>query len=327
VLLSEHGVLDDAPADTTAYFSSAGPAASGGIKPDLVAPGANVIGAMSASADPRGSGRRGLFDSEQICLAHALTSACFVVDDFHAVSSGTSMAAPLVSGAVALLFQRNPTLDQERVRALLQAGTRALTGVIFRVQQVGPGALDLGRVLEVLDLDAGGGTPRTPGARSRLVFADTYVHPDDRWPLEGLAILRDDEDRVADGFSAERLVLVVDGGALASGLLRVAPGLHRFQVSAPAGSGGRTLSLSLRYDGREVAAASMPIAVDRSLATELAVARGGCGVAPPCRSPVGPSRSFALLGTVLMLGLARGRSLARQTMRARRVRAAQSSTT
>ena len=43
-------------------------------------------------------------------------------DDAHAVAVGTSMSSPLVAGVVALLLQKDPTLTQEKVLALLQAG-------------------------------------------------------------------------------------------------------------------------------------------------------------------------------------------------------------
>jgi len=278
VVFPQHGSLDDAPADTTGYFSGAGPSAAGGIKPDLVTAGANVIGAMAHNVDPRLGGQGGLFDQEDACLSHGYTGACYVADDFHAVLSGTSMAAPLVAGAIALLFERDPTLDQERVRTILQAGSRSLEGAVFSEQQVGAGALDLERVLEVLDLEAGGGQARDPGKRSRLVLADSLAHPDDGWPLEGLAVVRDDENHVAEHFAVDRLTLTADGGTLSRALVRVAPGLFRFAVTTPPGSGGRRLALSLRYDGRVLSQANVPIAVDRALADELPEALGGCRV-------------------------------------------------
>jgi subtilisin family serine protease len=288
VVFAQHGALDLAPVDTTAFFSGAGPAATGAIKPDLVAPGAQVIGALSRAADPRGAGRNGLFDLHDQCSQAGLAPSCFVVDDLHAVTSGTSMAAPLVAGAVALLFEADPSLDQDRVRALLQAGSRPLAGAIFSAEQVGPGALDLDGTLEAQHAESGIGTARDPGARSRLVLADSLAHPDEGWPLAGLAILRDDAGHVADGFDESGLTLAVDGGTV-PGLVRVAPGLYRFAVTTPSGSGGRELALSLRYDGRAIAARRVPIAVDPTLANAVPSAFGGCAVvaAPPGISSVG----------------------------------------
>jgi subtilisin family serine protease len=277
VVFAEHGALDDAPADTTAYFSGAGPSASGSIKPDLVAPGGHLVGALSRAADPRTGGRNGLFDLPQQCREAGFVSSCYVVDDLHAVTSGTSMAAPLVAGAIALLFEADPELDQERALALLQAGSRSLGGAVFSKQQVGPGALDLERTLEVLEFTTFTRAPRVPGRPSRLVLADALARPDAAWPLEGLAVLRDDDDRVADGFDPGGLSLAVDGGT-ASALDRVAPGLYRFAVTTPPGSGGRELAVALRFEGRTLASERVPIAVDRALATNVPSAFGGCAV-------------------------------------------------
>lgn len=278
VVFPAHGALDDAPPDTTAYFSGAGPTRTGGIKPDLVAPGGHVIGALARAADPRGAGRNGLFDLGAQCAERGFVPSCFVVDDLHAVTSGTSMAAPLVAGAVALLFEAEPTLDQERVRALLQAGSRGLSGAVFSDQQVGVGALDLERTLEVLEAEGGAGVAREPGARSRLVLADSIARPDVAWPLGGLALLRDDAGHVADGFAESGLSLAVDGGA-PSALARVAPGLYRFTLTTPPGSGGRELTVALRFQDRTLASERVPIAVDRSLATSTPSAFGGCALA------------------------------------------------
>lgn len=71
-------------------FSSRGPAADGLVKPDLVAPGAEVLSAM-----PGGG---------------------------YASLDGTSMAAPHLAGVVALMWSANPALvgDLERTRAILR---------------------------------------------------------------------------------------------------------------------------------------------------------------------------------------------------------------
>jgi subtilisin family serine protease len=280
------GALEQAPLDTTSYFSSAGPNALGGLKPDLVAPGAFVVGAMAANADPRDAGASGMFAGGAQCAAAGLAATCLLTDDFHAVSSGTSMAAPLVTGAIALLFQRDPSLDQDEVRALLQSGARRPEGVVLDEQQVGAGGLDLERTLEALEAgDAG----RSPGAGSALVLSQSFVHPDPAWPFEGLVQARDDAGRVADGFDESRLVVEVLGGSVRERLVRLAPGLYRFSAAAESGGGGRDLTVTLRFDGRVLVQKTLPIAVDSALATALPSARGGCSLAKGSRGALWPA--------------------------------------
>jgi MYXO-CTERM domain-containing protein len=302
VSMPSFGALAEAPPDTAAFFSSAGPNALGVLKPDLVAPGANVIGAMAAGADPRTPSAGGLFDDDGLCEAFGFAPQCFVVDDDHAVTGGTSMSAPLVAGAIALLFERDPTLDQTAVRAYLQAGARRLRGVVLDPSQLGAGALDLDRTLQAL---TEGMALRTPGRGSELVLSESYAHPDPSWPLQGLVELRDDAGDIVDGFDPRRLTLEPRGATFAEPLTRLAPGLWRFAVAAPAGSGGRTLTLTLRYDGRSVTARSLPIAVDRALSSGAVSARGGCALAGGGRAGSTPSAWLALFG--LALGLARRR--------------------
>ncbi len=292
-----HGALDDAPVDTTAYFSSAGPNALGSIKPDIVAAGANVVGAMSAAVDPRFT-QATLFASPGPCLEAGYTRDCYVVDDRHAVTTGTSLAAPLVAGAVALLFERDPTLDQSRVRSLLQAESRALTGVIFDARQVGAGALDLEGTLDALESSLG---ERVPGSATRLTLGASFAHPDSSWPLEGFVFVRDDAGRVAD--APGRLSLEVRGAEVARGLTRIAPGFYGFAVVAEPGTGGRTLTVALRFDGHTLVERSVPIAVDPALARSLPSARGGCAIRTHASS-----ESWLVALALAALTLARRRS-------------------
>ena len=295
ISIPAHGALTNAPADTTAYFSSAGPNSLGVMKPDLVAPGANLIGAMSHLADPR-SGGGGLFGGGEGCPAG---DTCYVTDDYHAVASGSSLAAPLVSGAIALLFEADPSLTQEAVRSLLQAGARPLEGVVFSEQQVGIGALDLEGALSA-QVELVSPNQRVPGARSWLAAAAPYAHPDPNWPVVFHAELRDDADRIADGFDPGRLLLALHGARLVEPLLRLAPGLYRFAVAAAADSGGESLRVALRFDGREIAARELSIEVDAHAAERPVSTRGGCAVRPgPCRAEVGSWLAAAFAVTLV----------------------------
>ena len=80
-------------------YSSRGPATSGAVKPDVVAPGDAVVGPRSAQSLPR-EGDPGAL---------------------HTVYSGTSQAAPHVAGIVALMLQAEPRLTPDEVADALRA--------------------------------------------------------------------------------------------------------------------------------------------------------------------------------------------------------------
>lgn len=284
-----------AEVDGTAETSAAGPNALGVMKPDIVAPGMFVVGAMASSADPRANGGVGVFASGGRCGDPDYE--CFVVDDGkHAVTSGTSMAAPIVAGAIALLLERRPELTQGQLRALLQAGARRPTGTVLSEQQLGPGSLDLVGSLAALDAEDSP-LDRVPSRMSRIAVAASFVHPDPTQPLQGLLELRDEGDRIADGFDEKRLALSVKGGALAEPPARVGPGLYSFQVRAAEGSGGERLELRLSFDGAVLVRRELPIGTDRWLAEGRAVPHGGCGFT---RAPRSWSGAWLVCGGALL---------------------------
>ncbi len=91
--------------DVIAPFSAYGVTESGFTKPDLVAPGTNIIGLLPDNA--------GLTIAKQ----HPQNQ----VDSTYFRMSGTSVSAPMVSGAVALLLQSNPYLTPDQVKYRLIA--------------------------------------------------------------------------------------------------------------------------------------------------------------------------------------------------------------
>ena len=107
--------------DDIAYFSSRGPVVWNDkslIKPDVVAPG---VGICAAEWDDAFSYAK--------CL-----------DDNHVAISGTSMATPHVSGAAALLKQKNPDWGPQEIKAVVRNSAVPLSSDIFTQ---GYGRLDM----------------------------------------------------------------------------------------------------------------------------------------------------------------------------------------
>jgi serine protease AprX len=94
--------------DKIASYSSKGPTAIDHVvKPDLVAPGNRMV-----SLRVNGSTLDAAYPQYEVSPSNGNSSKYYVL-------SGTSMASPLVSGAVALLLQQNPNLTPDQVKARL----------------------------------------------------------------------------------------------------------------------------------------------------------------------------------------------------------------
>jgi serine protease AprX len=97
--------------DRLASFSSYGTTADGISKPDLVAPGRHITSTLSSRQDPL-----------------AVRFPTKVVGNQYIQLSGTSAAAPVVTGVVAQLLQARPRLEPGQVKWLLQRTARPVTG-------------------------------------------------------------------------------------------------------------------------------------------------------------------------------------------------------
>ena len=87
--------------DVIASYSSKGPTLLDHIvKPDLVAPGNLIVSVLGDGTLPQEYPQN-------------------ITDTNYFILSGTSMAAPVVSGAAALLMQQNPNLTPDQVKARL----------------------------------------------------------------------------------------------------------------------------------------------------------------------------------------------------------------
>lgn len=102
-----------ATAGALAAFSSPGPSRDGRLKPDLVTGGEYVVGAFSAG-DGTGSGVAGI----------PPRADRIAPDGVHVAVRGTSLSAPQVAGAAALLLSQSPGLDAAGVRQALVASAR-----------------------------------------------------------------------------------------------------------------------------------------------------------------------------------------------------------
>ena len=101
----------------TASFSSRGPRADGEIKPDILAPGTMIISSMSSTID---NNYLELFKNY------------FISGRKYLEMQGTSMAAPHVTGAIALLLEANPNLSVKECRDILHRTAKVddFTGVV-----------------------------------------------------------------------------------------------------------------------------------------------------------------------------------------------------
>ncbi len=128
-----YGDIADDP-DTLAYFSSRGPTADGRIKPDIVAPGTNIVSVRAASA------------TEQY--------APYQGDPNYTASSGTSMSTPLVAGSAALVREWLMTERANRapsaalLKALLIHGAAPLGATAHPNSASGWGRADISRTLD-----------------------------------------------------------------------------------------------------------------------------------------------------------------------------------
>jgi subtilisin family serine protease len=128
--------------------SSRGPTTDGRSKPDLVAPGLGILGADGTT------------------------------NEKYLAMNGTSVATPLVSGLVALLLEKYPTLSPAQVKQYLLLGARPATNAAsplrFPNPESGWGLPQLGPVVELLSKSASEDPLNDPQWGLRCALDDTY---------------------------------------------------------------------------------------------------------------------------------------------------------
>ena len=161
-----------------AIYSSTGPTFDGRIKPDVLAPGTNVMASYSSwVGDPPTTLTRFTEFNGRVYPWGA--------------NSGTSMSTPIVAGAVALWLQANPRLTPDDVRGVFSRTCRqvgAAEGADYPNNEAGYGEIDVYRgLLDVLNLktaihDLSEEQPAAVGialcgAQVKLTFTAPVAHP------------------------------------------------------------------------------------------------------------------------------------------------------
>ncbi len=165
--LDTNGTPEDLSDDTVAHFSSRGKSASGENKPDILAPGVNILStnapnssfeqlnvkntkfALAALRGPVETVQKlaaaqvkrgwlpesvmGLPEAElrqQVLRCYEVKGTVGEIDGHVAyiAQNGTSEAAPIISGVVAAMYEANPTLTPDQVKEILFGTARSVPG-------------------------------------------------------------------------------------------------------------------------------------------------------------------------------------------------------
>jgi serine protease AprX len=172
--IDEAGSADRAD-DAVADWSSRGRTTQNVAKPDVVAPGAHVVGLRSVDS--------------VIDRAHPGSR----VAESYFLGSGTSMAAAVVSGAVADILAAGPALQPDQVKQLLQ-DTAYRSKDLKMKDGAGSGGVNLSTALEVA----------TSGKASSLTTHRTSAAPGspDGWLTLSDALARGDRDAAEQTWNA-----------------------------------------------------------------------------------------------------------------------------
>ena len=261
---------------------------------------------MSPDADPRVN-PGGIFD---IGGCPPDDPYCALLDNTHALAAGTSMSAPHVTGAAALLMEMDPTLTQARVTQVLQAGARRSKGHVPDPDQLGPGSLDVeGARQALLDTMAAPAAPDL--AVSWYTLSSAYARPDETWPVWGTVELRRSDGTIAGGVDGSELTLSLQGGAVYQPLTRVRQGLWRFAVAGRPVDRGGPLVVDVTYGGGSLGQQTLPVGYDAWTAADPTIgATGACACTEAGSRVPGrwPGQAALALAVVAAVGVSRRRA-------------------
>jgi hypothetical protein len=288
-------------------FSSSGPTADNRFAPDVLAPGEYVVSALSADASP---------DSP--------TSAFFVApgshltwgdDGVHAILRGTSQASPHVAGAIALLFQADPTLTPTSAREILRV--TAHDGGAGYTPKLGFGRLD---VLAAATYARGARGSTVSATASSVGLSRDVVPPGDETSVVTVTPRADDGMALGPGHT---VVITASAGTATGDVVDLGSGRYEraFAAHAPRGT---SAVVSISVDG--VALAAHPTIYIVNARSEIGApfaAGGGCGLAGPTEPPgrAGASRDparpsgFLLAVATVFVAFATARAARRKSRR------------
>jgi subtilisin family serine protease len=207
------GAVDSS--DQLAYFSAAGPRMNDdGLKPDLTAPGVDVLAARSQYMNDGGDG-------------------------YYRSDSGTSMAAPHVAGAAVLLAQKHPEWTGQQIKDALMS--TSVTTPDYSPYQAGTGRLNVAaayhqdQVIATGSVDAGLVPWSTDQQRKQITREITYTNTTDK--AVTLDLSADHGDSPAGVFTpaADRVTVPALGSSTVDVVVDpngLAPGQYAAQVTA-----------------------------------------------------------------------------------------------
>ncbi|BBC37698.1 hypothetical protein SGFS_089920 [Streptomyces graminofaciens] len=222
--------------DEVADFSSRGPAADGALKPDIAAPGVDIVAARAAHGS----------EGEEVAPGYVSMS-------------GTSMATPHTAGAAAILAQEHPDWTGERIKAALTASAKPLTGTT--AYEAGAGRVDLTRA-------TGADVTTEPSSVDFGIAA--WPHADDKSAARTLTYRNPGTKPVTLDLTAD--ATGPDGGSAPTGMFTLSPA----RLTVPAGGTAQaTVTADTRLGGADGAFSGAVTATGggQSVRTALAVTR------------------------------------------------------